>query len=81
MCTGVMLHGYPLVKQLCGGLQVCCQLDLKFFFILATSWHMTDVPRKSSYCPTLETCTVLQLPCQKPGRWQGQAGMQGRCAD
>lgn len=21
VCTGVMLHGYPLVKQLCGGLQ------------------------------------------------------------
>ena len=23
VCTGVMLHGYPLVKTLCGGLQVC----------------------------------------------------------
>ena len=22
VCTGVMLHGYPLVKQLCGELQV-----------------------------------------------------------
>ena len=22
VCTGVMLHGYPLVKSLCGGLQV-----------------------------------------------------------
>lgn len=22
VCTGVMLHGYPLVKKLCGGLQV-----------------------------------------------------------
>ncbi len=22
VCTGVMLHGYPLVKTLCGGLQV-----------------------------------------------------------
>lgn len=22
VCTGVMLHGYPLVKQLCGDLQV-----------------------------------------------------------
>ncbi len=24
VCTGVMLHGYPLIKKLCGGLQVGC---------------------------------------------------------
>ena len=24
VCTGVMLHGYPLIKKLCGGLQVSC---------------------------------------------------------
>ena len=27
VCTGVMLHGYPLVKSLCGDLQartLCC---------------------------------------------------------
>jgi hypothetical protein len=22
VCTGVMLYGYPLIKKLCGGLQV-----------------------------------------------------------
>ena len=25
VCTGVMLHGYPLVKRLCGGLQAFMQ--------------------------------------------------------
>lgn len=28
VCTGVMLHGYPLVKQLCGELQVTLLLPL-----------------------------------------------------
>ena len=31
VCTGVMLHGYPLVKQLCGGLQVCAASPTSVF--------------------------------------------------
>ena len=42
VCTGVMLHGYPLVKSLCGDLQARALCEMSF---ITPSWCICKVIR------------------------------------
>ena len=67
VCTGVMLHGYPLVKQLCGELQVMKLLSLEYK-LCCSAYHiwssspstaMLPPPRPPIHTATLPAALVL----------------------
>lgn len=74
VCTGVMVHGYPLVKSLCGELQ---QFMTEHDFKSIEEFRGLSLPYFTTHTDLVRKLTPTQL-CMS-GKWAASLTAQSKC--